>query len=984
MYRLTVTSKAAQCFLGSLTLGTVPSLHLSARSVFSPAVIRPHLRPQRSLAPPLCAFSTATATPVAMAATDKPVEKFRKDYKPSPYLISTVHLDFQLNEESTLVQSKLRIVPNHAESSPVSLFLNGHADVVLESIKVNGADLEASHYAADAQGLTIKSGLPSGEWDLEIATRIKPQENTSLEGLYRSGGMFCSQCEAEGFRHITYFLDRPDVMAKYTSRIEADKAKYPVLLSNGNLVDQGDLEGGRHFTVWEDPFVKPCYLFALVAGDLAVQEDTFRTMSGKDVALRIYTDAHNTSKVAFAMQSLKRAMKWDEETFGLEYDLDLFNIVAVDDFNMGAMENKSLNLFNSRLVLATPDTATDADFGRIEGVVGHEYFHNWTGNRVTCRDWFQLTLKEGLTVYRDQEFSADLNSRGVKRVEDVARLRAAQFPEDAGPLAHAIRPDSVIKMDNFYTATVYEKGAEVVRLYEALLGRAGFRAGLDLYFARHDGGAVTCDDFRAAMADANGADLGGLEGWYARAGTPRVEVGVQHDAGAGTLTVTATQAPPVLTAKGGRGDGGRGGDAQAGEEGDSPPPLLIPIRLGLLGADGAALPLHLRSGPGPDPAGGSEAVLRLEHQRETWVFERVPARPVPSVLRGFSAPVRLTVRGQSREELLFLLAHDADAFNRWEAAQRLGTALVLERYGTAVADGAGGGAEARAARAAGEADAGLADALRALLADPRLDGQFKAHTLALPDLAELVPEVPGADPLLLHHVREATARALAAALRPELERAARDNSDPPGSPYEFEAGACARRALKNAALGALARLGGEGVTQDLLARFRAATNMTDEAAALAALDRIGGKVRQEALDAFYAKWKHEPLVLLKWIAMQAASNLPGNTAAVRTLMQHEAVKLSNPNTCYSLFLAFARSPVNFHAADGSGYEFMADSVLQIDQINHQVAARMVGVFNSWRNYDAERGALMTAALRRMASANGISANVYEIVTKALP
>ncbi|KFM23053.1 Aminopeptidase N [Auxenochlorella protothecoides] len=795
-----------------------------------------------------------------MAATDKPVEKFRKDYKPSPYLISTVHLDFQLNEESTLVQSKLRIVPNHAESSPVSLFLNGHADVVLESIRVNGADLEASHYAADAQGLTIKSGLPSGEWDLEIATRIKPQENTSLEGLYRSGGMFCSQCEAEGFRHITYFLDRPDVMAKYTSRIEADKAKYPVLLSNGNLVDQGDLEGGRHFTVWEDPFVKPCYLFALVAGDLAVQEDTFRTMSGKDVALRIYTDAHNTSKVAFAMQSLKRAMKWDEETFGLEYDLDLFNIVAVDDFNMGAMENKSLNLFNSRLVLATPDTATDADFGRIEGVVGHEYFHNWTGNRVTCRDWFQLTLKEGLTVYRDQEFSADLNSRGVKRVEDVARLRAAQFPEDAGPLAHAIRPDSVIKMDNFYTATVYEKGAEVVRLYEALLGRAGFRAGLDLYFARHDGGAVTCDDFRAAMADASGADLGGLEGWYARAGTPRVEVGVEHDAGAGTLTVTATQAPPVLTAR-------EGGVTTAGQA-------------------------MLR-----------QAVLRLEHQRQTWVFERVPARPVPSVLRGFSAPVRLT---------------------------------------------------------------------------------FKAHALALPDLAELVPEVPGADPLLLHHVREAAARALAAALRPELERAARDNSDPPGAPYEFEAGACARRALKNAALGALARLGGEGVTQDLLARFRAATNMTDEAAALAALDRIGGKVRQEALDAFYAKWKHEPLVLLKWIAMQAASNLPGNTAAVRTLMQHEAVKLSNPNTCYSLFLAFARSPVNFHAADGSGYEFMADSVLQIDQINHQVAARMVGVFNSWRNYDAERGALMTAALRRMASANGISANVYEIVTKALP
>lgn len=900
-------------------------------------------------------------------ASQAPKECFRKDYKPPPYVIDTVHLTFLLNEDVTRVESRLHILPKQTDEQRPPLFLNGRSDVKLVALKVNGEVAPEDAYEVNSSGLTLKSP-PAGEFDLEVHTECQPQNNTSLEGLYRSGGNFCTQCEAEGFRGITFFQDRPDVMATYTTRIEADKSKYPVLLSNGNLVGSGELDGGRHFTVWEDPFRKPCYLFALVAGDLAMKEDTFKTCSGRDVALRIFTRAHDTGRVDFAMQSLKRSMKWDEEVFGLEYDLDLFNIVAVDDFNMGAMENKSLNIFNSRLVLATPDTATDGDFARIEGVVGHEYFHNYTGNRVTCRDWFQLTLKEGLTVYRDQEFSADMNSRPVKRVEDVSRLRAAQFSEDNGPMAHPIRPESYIKMDNFYTLTVYEKGAEVVRMYEAVLGKEGFRKGMDLYFQRHDGQAVTCDDFLAAMADANGEDLSALGKWYSQAGTPRLTVTTDYNPSDKTYKLRFQQAT----------------DPSPGQPEKAA--VLIPVRLGLLAKDGSEIPLKLQGGADL----GTETVLRVTEADQEFVFQDVPEAPVPSLLRGFSAPVRMTVEGQTDEDLLHLLAHDTDSFNRWEAGHVLAKKLMLVLY-SAAKDSNEGTLEQRLA-AAGGVKASLVGAYRSLLTDSRVDGTFKAYAISLPEMSELIDKIPGADPTLLHEVREFMTRELAQQLRSELEAAIKENDCVPGEAYEFSAAACARRALKNKALGYLSALGEPEVTEQLLRRFKEATNMTDEISALAALDRAGARLggtasgveaRTAAMDGYYSKWEKEPLVILKWLALQAGSNVPGNVAAVKRLMSHPAFNINNPNNCYSLFLGFARSPVNFHAADGSGYEFLGDAVLAVDKINHQVASRIVGAFTTFKQYDAERQSMMRAQLQRILDTQGLSENVFEIASKSL-
>lgn len=914
---------------------------------------------------------TTAAPATATAPTEKkPVEKFRKDYAPVPYTVESISLNFILEEEATRVESSMRMKPHAVNGSKPELFLDGREDVKLLSASINGTQLSEDAYAVSPRGLSIyPAAIPEGEWKLDIVTQIKPHENTLLEGLYKSGGNYCTQCEAEGFRGITYFLDRPDVMATYTTRIEADKSKYPVLLSNGNLVQSGDLPGGRHFTVWEDPFLKPCYLFALVAGDLAMREDVFETSSGKKVALRIFVQAVNIKKVDFAMQSLKRAMKWDEDTFGLEYDLDLFNIVAVDDFNMGAMENKSLNIFNSRLVLATPDTATDGDFARIEGVVGHEYFHNFTGNRVTCRDWFQLTLKEGLTVYRDQEFSADMNSRPVKRIEDVVRLRAAQFAEDAGPMSHPIRPESYIKMDNFYTLTVYEKGAEVVRLYEALLGKAGFRKGMDLYFQRHDGQAVTCDDFLAAMADANGEDLTGMSRWYSQAGTPLLEATVHHDSSSRTCTVTFRQSTP----------------ATPGQETKQPVP--IPVRTALFGPDGGAIPLRLR---GSDSSGSSpeELVLRVTENEQSFVFDEVTDRPVPSFLRGFSAPVKLAVSGQTDDDLVFLLANDTDPFNRWEAGQVLVKKVLLGLYDTAKSS-IGRDTNHTFSNVenclteAGGVQTNVIDAFKALLVDPNVDGQYKAFAISMPSDSELIDAIPQADPLLLHEIREYITRELAMRLRPELEAAVKENDDPAGVPYQFTAAACARRALKNKALGYLAALKDDGITTQLQQRFAEATNMTDEIAALAALDRVGGAARKETLDAFYAKWKGEPLVLLKWLALSAGSNEPGNVATARSLQEHPAFNVTNPNNCYSLFLGFSRSPVNFHAADGSGYEFMGDAVLKVDKVNRQVAARMVSAFTTWKQFDESRQKAMQAQLKRIVETPGISENVFEIASKSL-
>lgn len=910
-------------------------------------------------------MTVASAT-VGEVSKPQPVEKFRKDYAPVPYTADAVDLTFQLGEDVTVVESNVSMKPLNVNGAAQDVYLNGRDDVVLKSVSVDGQVLKAGEqFEVDEQGLTIKAGvIPHGVevWSLKIVTEIKPQNNSLLEGLYKSSGNFCTQCEAEGFRGITYFLDRPDVMAKYTTRIEADKASYPVLLSNGNLIESGEMDGGRHYAVWQDPFRKPCYLFALVAGKLAMKEDTFKTMSGKNVTLRIFVQEENIGKVDFAMESLKRSMTWDEVTFGLEYDLEIFNIVAVDDFNMGAMENKSLNIFNSRLVLATPDTATDGDFARIEGVVGHEYFHNWTGNRVTCRDWFQLTLKEGLTVYRDQEFSADMNSRPVQRITDVIRLRSAQFTEDAGPMAHPVRPDSYIKMDNFYTVTVYEKGAEVVRMYETLLGKSGFRKGMDLYFQRHDGNAVTCDDFLDAMADANNEDLSGLAKWYGQAGTPVVMAKGAYDAATKTYTVTLRQSTPVTP----------GQDAKV--------PVLIPVRVSLLGgSDGKPLPLRLQ---GSDAPTSEEMVLRLQDEAQAFVFEGIEEEPVPSLLRGFSAPVKLEVENQTDANLEFMLAHDTDPFNRWEAGQILGRKLVLHLYDAVMKKSDNETVEA-AAQNAGGVSKSLVDAFRSLLKAKDLDGQYRAYAVGLPAPSELMGAIPHADPVIVHKIRSYVVREIAQQLRPDLEAAIAENEDAPGAAYQFNAEACARRALKNRAVMYLASLKDDSITSSIFNRFKEATNMTDEISALAALDVAGGTHRDEAFNIFFEKWKGEPLVLLKWFTLQAESNQEGNLENMKKLMDHPSFNIRNPNNNYSLFGGFSRSAVNFHAADGSGYKFMADAIMKLDGINHQVAARLVAPFTAYKRYDSARQELMKKELERIVKKEGLSANVYEIVSKSL-
>mmetsp|Transcript_7416 Transcript_7416/g.21902 ORF Transcript_7416/g.21902 Transcript_7416/m.21902 type:complete len:899 (-) Transcript_7416:562-3258(-) len=813
------------------------------------------------------ASGTATTEPpmekVDMAAPGAvPTVKYRKDYKPTPYLLNQVQLNFALDEETSKVRSVLDFVPNYEGTSPPEIFLNGRKDVKLLSVKVDGKALSESDYKLTPESLTISSP-PSGTFQMEIETELRPQDNTSLEGLYKSSGNFCTQCEAEGFRGITYYYDRPDVLTKMTTRIEADKKLYPVLLSNGNLIDSGDLGGGKHFTVWEDPWKKPCYLFALVAGDLAVEKSTFKTMSGRTVDLAVYVQARNISKVDWAMKSLKEAMRWDEEKFGFEYDLDLFNIVAVDDFNMGAMENKSLNIFNSRLVLASPDTATDMDYERIEGVVGHEYFHNRTGNRITCRDWFQLTLKEGLTVYRDQEFTADMTSRAMKRINDVSALRASQFTEDGGPLAHPVRPDSYIAMDNFYTLTVYEKGAEVVRIYETLLGKDGFRKGMDLYFDRHDGEAVTCDDFLAAMADANGEDLSLMSKWYEQAGTPVLTVSPSYDEGAQTLTLAVKQALPPTP-------------GQPTKE-----PVLIPLTMALLGPDGEELPLRLQ---GKDL--GTSTVLRIDEAEKTFVFEGVASKPVPSLLRNFSAPVKMTVEGQTDEDLTFLLAHDSDLFNRWDASQRLGKALLLSLY-KAASSSQDGSVEERVA-AAGGVSSRLVDAYRSVLTEEGADGAFVAAAISLPTAAELLDDIPGADPLLLYQVRKVILKEVTSQLRPELEAMVAANDKALQGEYSPDSASAARRQIKNKALAYLSMLKDENVTADVLGRFRGASNMTDSITMLSTLVDTPGEEREAALNEFYDQWKDEvrlnpTLMLTRHTCMQSYYCMRERTRYVHSL-----------------------------------------------------------------------------------------------------
>ncbi|MGE0667611.1 MAG: aminopeptidase N [Sphingomonadales bacterium] len=865
-----------------------------------------------------------------------------QDYRSPSFAIETVDLQFDLGEEHTTVTSLMTVVRKRPAEP---LELDGDA-LDLVSVTVDGRDLSVGDYTLAPHLLTIP-GLGESA-DIEIVTRIQPQNNTQLSGLYKSSGNFCTQCEAQGFRRITYFLDRPDVLSRYTTTITADKAKYPVLLSNGNLVEERDLDGGRHMAVWEDPFLKPCYLFALVAGDLAHIEDTFRTSSGRDVTLRIYTVAEDADKCEHAMDSLKKAMKWDEDTYGLEYDLDIYNIVAVRDFNAGAMENKSLNVFNSAYVLATPETATDANFNAIESVIAHEYFHNWTGNRITCRDWFQLSLKEGLTVFRDQQFSADMQSAAEQRIDDVKALRARQFPEDSGPQAHPVRPESYIEINNFYTSTVYEKGSEVIRMMQTIIGAENFRKGMELYVARNDGTAATVEDFVAAMQDASGVDLTQFKRWYGQAGTPHLEVRGAWDQGTQTYTLKVKQST-------------RPTPGQPVKQ-----PLHIPLAMGLLGKGGQPLPLTL---DGENDEGLLSRVLDVKEPEQNFTFTGIAERPVPSLLRGFSAPVTMDA-GYSRDELAFLLRSDPDSFARWEAGQTLATGLMLDLV---------------AAWRRGEAlalDPTFVSAFESVLVSRDLDPSLIALTVMLPSQAYLGQQMGEIDVEAIETVHKFVRRELSRRLREDF-RGLYDRLNERGA-YVFEPKAVGRRSLKNAALAYLMADPAPEIVALCRDAFFRADNMTDSLAALTLLAGTDAPARGEVIKAFYDRWAGNPLVVDKWLSVQAMSDLPGTLARVRELMGHEAFSMRNPNKVRALVGAFTQSnQPRFHDADGGGYRLLADVVIELNKINPGIAARMTGGFNQWKRFDARRQAMMRGELERILATPGLSKDVYEIASKSL-
>lgn len=867
------------------------------------------------------------------------------DYRLPDFLIDAVDLAFDLREDGATVTSRLTMRRNPATSDPAAPLVLDGQDLKLTGIALDGEALGANRYTVDAEHLTV-TDLP-GVFTLDITTEIAPQQNTTMQGLYTSGGNFCTQCEAEGFRHITYYLDRPDILARYTTTIVADKAKYPVLLSNGNPVEITDLGGGRHRAKWEDPFPKPSYLFALVAGDLVAVEDSFTTRSGRDIALKIFTRRGDHTKVDHAMRALKASMAWDEQVYGFEYDLDLFMIVAVSDFNMGAMENKGLNIFNTALVLASRETATDGDFQRVESVVAHEYFHNWTGNRITCRDWFQLSLKEGLTVFRDQEFSGDMNSRPVQRITDVRRLRAIQFPEDGGPIAHPIRPESYIEINNFYTPTVYEKGAEVIRMIHTLIGPERYRKGMDLYVERHDGQAATCENFVAAMEDASGTDLKLFRRWYSQAGTPEIVVEDSWDDAAGRYSLTLRQSTGPTPGQ---------PDKQ---------PLHIPFALGLLDAQGRDLPVRLAGEAAP--AAGTR-VLSLTAAEQRFDFDGLAARPVPSLFRGFSAPIKLAP--QPRDRLAFLFAHDSDPFNRWEAGQQLATQLLLE------------GVAARKAGQDWRLDAEFVAAIGRLLDDPALDAAFIAEATALPGESFLADQMRVIDVEGIHAVREAARLAVATALRDRLLAVYRANDD--HGPFDVSAAAVGKRALKNAALSYLGLLRDDAeATALVLAQARGAQTMTDVLAALTVLRDRDIPERAQVLQDFYDRWQDEPLVIDKWFALQATSSLPGTLDAIRALTRHPAFTLRNPNRARALISSLAMgNPLHFHAADGAGYAFLADQVLALNAANPQLAARILVPLGRWQRHDPGRQAAMQAQLDRILATPDLSRDVYEIAAKS--
>ncbi|MCW9014271.1 MAG: aminopeptidase N [Gammaproteobacteria bacterium] len=857
---------------------------------------------------------------------------YLKDYIPPTFWIDSVNLRFELGEQETRVVSEIDFRRNFDVDAPNILELHGE-QLVLGSVFLDGRALSDGDFSVSKEQLWIPD-VPD-QFTLQIETFIKPQENTSLEGLYKSSGNFCTQCEAEGFRKITYYLDRPDVMAKFTTTIVADQSRYPVLLSNGNPVDSGELENGQHFVSWEDPYKKPCYLFALVAGQLECVEDTFTTMSGREIALRIYVEQHNVDKCAHAMRSLQKAMSWDEQKYGREYDLDIYMIVAVDDFNMGAMENKGLNVFNSKFVLAKPETATDVDFVNIEAVIGHEYFHNWSGNRVTCRDWFQLTLKEGLTVFRDQQFTADMSSATVKRIDDVNVLRTRQFVEDAGPMAHPIQPDSYVEINNFYTVTVYNKGAEIIRMIHTLLGAHDFRKGMDLYFSRHDGEAATTEDFVKAMEDASDVKLQQFRLWYHQAGTPELQVSGEHSPDDSTYTLSVKQ------------------------QSSNNKPFHIPLSFGLIDEAGNNIP-H------------ASQILNVTQAEQSFVFNNISSVVVPSILRNFSAPVKLQL-DLSDDDLAFLMANDSDEFNRWNSAQQLAVNIMLALI-----------AEYR--RAGRQLDnlqlpASFVAAFGQVLTDAKLDAALAARVLTLPAEDYLAEMMNVVDVDAIHDVREFCKSAIARELQADLIAIYRDKQT---ANFELTAEAMGQRSLKNLCLAYLVSLDMADSRELALQQYEQATNMTDQIAALSSLVGLGGKESEQVLGQFYAQWKDDALVIDKWFTVQATAALPQTLDNIGKLLVHEAFDINVPNRVRALLGAFSQAnPVNFHDKSGQGYQYLADCVIKLNETNPQIAARLLLPLIQWRRFDEARQQLMIKQLQRISDTQGLAKDVFEIVSRGL-
>ncbi len=885
---------------------------------------------------------------------NSPKTIYLADYQPPAYHIEQVNLTLELDEQLTQVTAVMQFVRN-AERGDIALplELNG-CDLTLVEVRLNDHLLSAKDYQLEEELLRIPN-VPAA-FTLIIKNSLCPQKNTSLEGLYLSKRMLCTQCEAEGFRKITYFPDRPDVMTKFTTTLRANKNKYPVLLSNGNLVSSGESSDGQHWVTWEDPFKKPCYLFALVAADLACKEDTFITSSGREVELKLYVEPHDLDKCDHGLLSLKKAMAWDEQVYGREYDLDLYMIVAVSHFNMGAMENKGLNIFNTSCVLAHQKTTTDAAFQRVEAVVAHEYFHNWSGNRVTCRDWFQLSLKEGFTVFRDQEFSADQSSRLVKRVEDVRLLRTAQFAEDAGPMTHPIRPSSYMEINNFYTVTVYEKGAEVVRMLHTLLGAEGFRKGTDLYFDRHDGQAVTTEDFIQALADANKSeknqiDFTQFKRWYDQAGTPEVEVTDEYDEQKQQYSLTFKQtcrSTPECTQK---------------------KPFLIPIKMGLLDRRGSPLRLYQTQ---EDLALGAaapvEIVLSLAEAKQKFTFYKVPVEPTPSLLRGFSAPVKLNYN-YNFQQLALLITHDSDHFNRWEAGQQLLLAEVhhlvyrgsIDSFNVPVADA-------------------LNQAFGAVLMAKDTDPAAKVLMLTVPSEAYVTETMTPVEVELIHQVRQWVRLKLAERFKTELLATYQSLAS---RPYQLSAESIGQRSLKNLCLDYLMMLSDASIADLCYQQFAQADNMTDQRAALQALVHSNAAIQEKALAEFYQQWQHEALVVDQWFVIQATAPEGDTLAKVNALLTHPAFEITNPNKVRSLIGAFCGNAIHFHRRDGAGYAFLVDQVLRLNEINPLIAARLLTPLTRWHKYDPYRQRTIKEELQRIMAAPNLAKDIYEVVSKSL-